>query len=611
MAQNAYNIIFLKVSQQAARPSASTFPEQTRSLGWGQYPECRSAIIFPEHARSVVGQTPLIVNAFRSKPVHFSLSREYLCVFLQRHKGDMAGKITSMSKIKQVLILHKQGMSNRDIALEIGINKCTVNEYMRKVRLDPFGIDELLKLDDPVLEGRLFAGNPAYTDKRMDTFLKELPYFREQLNIPHVTRFLLWEEYMRKHPDGYGKSQFFFHLKQNLVVEKTPVGVLKNRYEPGKELFVDFAGDTLSYIEPSTGELVKVQVFVATLPYTDYVYVTCIESQKVEDFLHCIRMCFEYLGGVPKIIVPDNLKSAVIQPDHYEPTLNKAFEDMGNHYNFAVIPARSLHPKDKALVESSVSRIYHRIYAKLRNRQFYSLKELNDAIAQLLLEYNRTRKQLQPFSREEHFHSAEKSALQPLPDTIYEMKCYSHVTVKNTGEVYLSCDKHFYTVPYEYIGRKATIIYTRSLVKVYVDNKSILIIARDRTPGKHTQLPEHLHPNLRAYIERSPESYCEKAKHVSEPLEKLFQSMFFNRVTGVNFDVYYRSCEKMLSLQKKTDSKLFDRACEVCRINQIYRGDAMEDVIKAMGKTISNDETETATVIPTNHENTRGSAQYK
>jgi len=169
----------------------------------------------------------------------------------------MAGKITSMSKIKQVLIMHKQGMSNRDIASEIGINKCTVNDYMRKVRLDTLSIDELLALDDPVLEGRLFAGSPAYTDPRMAEFLKELPYFVEQLKIPHVTRFLLWEEYIKKHPNGYGKSQFFFHLKQNLVVEKTAVAVLVNRYEPGKELFIDFAGDTLHYIDPSTGEVVE------------------------------------------------------------------------------------------------------------------------------------------------------------------------------------------------------------------------------------------------------------------------------------------------------------------------------------------------------------------
>ena len=182
--------------------------------------------------------------------------------------------------------------------------------------------------------------------------------------------------------------------------------------------------------------------------------------------------------------------------------------------------------------------------------------------------------------------------------------------MKDTGEIYLSCDKHFYTVPYELVGRKADIIYTRTLVKVFVDHKSVAIIPRDRTPGGHTQIPEHLAPNVRAYLERSPESYCEKAKHVSASLEKLFQSMFYNRATGVNYDVYYRTCEKMLQIQKKTESSLFDKACDVCRANRIYRGDGLENVIHAMSRSIANEEFETSTVIPRNHENTRGSAQY-
>lgn len=609
MVQNAYNIIFIKVLQSAAKPPASFFPEQTRSPFGGHCSDMHSATCFPDHTRSNGNITMLILNVFRSKPVHFS-SCEYLCILIQEHKGNMAGRITSMSKIKQVLIMHKQGMSNRDIAKEIGLNKGTVNDYMRKVRLDPLSIDELLAMDDPVLEGRLFSGSPAYTDPRMATFLKELPYYVEQLKIPHVTRFLLWEEYIRKHPDGYSKSQFFFHLKQNLVVEKSPVAVLTNRYEPGKELFVDFAGDTLHYVDTTTGEIIETQVFVATLPYTDYAFALCVESQKVEDFIHCIRMCLEYLGGVPKILVPDNLKSAVIKADIHEPTLNKALEDMGNHYGFAVIPARSLHPKDKALVESQVNRIYHRVYAKLRNREFYSMNELNEAVSKALLEHNQTRMQLRPYSREEHFHSSEKAHLQVLPDTIYEMKYYSSVTVKDTGEVFLSCDKHFYTVPHDLVGHKASIIYTRSIVKVYVDNKSVTVVPRDRTPGGHTQIPEHLAPNVRAYLERSPEYYCDKAKHVSESLEKLFQSMFYNRANGVTYDVYYRSCEKMLSLQKNTDAVLFDKACDVCRANQIYRGSGLADVINAMSKTIA-DESEDINTIITNHENTRGSAAYK
>ena len=131
-----------------------------------------------------------------------------------------------MSKIKQVLLMHRNGMSNRKIAEAVGLDKCTVNEYVRKIKADPLSLEALLRLEDPELEAHMFAGNPAYTDERMKDFLDKLPYFREQLEDKHVTRLLLWEEYRRENPDGYGKSQFFFHLKQNLVAQKQ-VGVLR------------------------------------------------------------------------------------------------------------------------------------------------------------------------------------------------------------------------------------------------------------------------------------------------------------------------------------------------------------------------------------------------
>ena len=261
----------------------------------------------------------------------------------------MAGKITSMSKIKQVLIMHQQGHSNRSIASMIGINKCTVNDYIRKIKADPLGIDPLLELDDPILEGRLFTGNPAYTDYRMSTFLEELPYYKEQLENPkyHMTRQLLWEEYLHKHPDGYSKSQFYYHLSQHLVAQKSASTVLTNMRKPGEVLMIDFAGDKLSYTDIETGEHIEAEVFVGTMAYSDYAFAIAVPSQKVEDFIYALRMCLEYLGGVPESIVPDNLKSAVIKPHKYAPTLNNALVQMGNHYNFSIIPARSKHPKDK------------------------------------------------------------------------------------------------------------------------------------------------------------------------------------------------------------------------------------------------------------------------
>lgn len=271
----------------------------------------------------------------------------------------MAGKVTSMSKIKQVLLLHEEGHSNRQIAKELGIDKGTVNAYMAFVRSNNLSVSTLLEKDDPELDKVFHAGNPAYTDHRMDTFLAELPLFREQLDTPHVTRFLVWQEYKQRHPDGYGKSQFFFHLKQNLIAEKaSTTAILHGTYVPGQKLFVDFAGKKLSYLDEETGELVQVEVFVASMPYSDYGFVLCVPSQKKEDFVYAIRRCMEYMGGVPAIVVPDNLKSAVRKSHKYEPELNRAIEDMGNHYGFAVIPCQPHEPTQKALVENHVKLAY-------------------------------------------------------------------------------------------------------------------------------------------------------------------------------------------------------------------------------------------------------------
>ena len=221
----------------------------------------------------------------------------------------MAGTSIDMSKVKQLLQLKQSGMSNRQIAMTLGISRDKANEFVRQAESDPLGIGGLLKLEDPVPDKRLYPGHPAYTDERMEEFLRLLPDFVEQLSRRHVTRQIVWEDYKRMHPDGYGRSQFFYHLSQNLKAQKAPTSVL--HHEPGLELYVDFAGDTLSYIDIETGEIIKVQTFVSTLACTDYAFVLCVPSQKTEDFLYALRRALEFYGGVPKIVVPDNLKAAV------------------------------------------------------------------------------------------------------------------------------------------------------------------------------------------------------------------------------------------------------------------------------------------------------------
>lgn len=303
--------------------------------------------------------------------------------------------------------------------------------------------ETLLQLDDPVLERMFHAGSPAYTDERMKEFLRLLPYFREQLTNRklHVTRQLLYEEYRKTHPDGYGRSQFFDHLKQNLVAQKDVTTVLSMTYKPGEKLMVDFAGDKLPYTDPETGEAARAEVFVACMPYSDYIFACCVPSQRTEDFLFALRLCLEHLGGVPPIVVPDNLKAAVITPDRHEPDLNKALQDMGNHYGFTVLPCDPGEPTQKALVEDAVRITYNRIAARLRGRDIVGLLALNKAVEEQNVMLNQTRMQKRPYTREERFHAMEKPQLKPLPEQVYEMRYYADLKVQNNCFVELRHDK--------------------------------------------------------------------------------------------------------------------------------------------------------------------------
>lgn len=522
----------------------------------------------------------------------------------------MAGTLTAMSKIKQIIQLHKAGISNRSIAIQLGINKETVNNYIRKLKEDSFDMDSLLKLDEPVLEHRLCAGSPAYTDIRFEEFRQLLPYFGKELKRKHVTRYLLWQEYIAQHPGGYRYTQFCYHLSQYSLTPE-PTTILADTYLPGEKLFVDFAGDTLAYVDRETGEMVKVQVFVACLPCTDYSYAICVPSQRSEDFIYAIEQCLLSFGGVPRILVPDNLKAAVIKSDRYEPEINHTLEDMGNHYGFVVIPARPRKPKDKSLVEDQVRLIYRRVYAKLRNQTFFSIEELNQAVSEKVKEHNQTRMQQRTYSREEHFLAEEKETLKPLPATRFEMKCYTELQVSPNCCVYLGRDKHYYSVPYQYIGRKVKVMYTRTLVKIYLDGEIIASHSRKIGFGYTTQ-QAHLASNSNAYKERSPAYYINRSKQLSATLGTLMENMFSNTATPPEF--HYKSCEGILQLQRKTSPDIFECACRIALENKAYKYGTLVNLIRK-GKTLM-DEYEECMMnsnnrVPDNHENIRGAEYYK
>ena len=508
-----------------------------------------------------------------------------------------------MSKIKQLLQMHRQGMSNRSISRELELDKETVNGYIRKIKANGFRIEELMLLDDPVLESKFMAGSPAYTEERFESFKDLIPYLEKELGRKHVTRRLLWNEYISDHPDGYRYSQFCFHLNQMTQARK-PVAIMEHR--AGEKLYVDFAGDTIEYVDRRTGEIFKAQVFVANLPYSDYTFVMAVASQSTDDFLYALGCCFSFLGGCPRVLVPDNLKAAVVKADRYEPELNRVMEDFANHYGFVVVPARVRKPRDKASVENSVKIIYQRVYARFRNRTFFSIDEINESFREKVKEHNQTRMQQRDYSRQEKFLAEEKQALSPLPATDFEIKYYADLRVATNNCIYLGRDRHYYSVPHAYIGQKVTVIYTRSLVQIYSNGQSIASHRRSVGFG-YTTIKEHLCSSHRHYKDRSPEYYIQTAEKRSVVLAKLFQQIFEQAQIP---ETVFKRCDGLLSLQRKTDPAVFERACQLAMEHDQLSYKFVQKVIE--NKTFMQNETDmqdNSKPLP-KHDNIRGKQYF-
>lgn len=513
----------------------------------------------------------------------------------------MAGKIKSMSTIKQLLQLHLQGKKIKPIASILKMSKNTVKTYLKKAKSDSLSINSLLALDDTTLEARFHAGSPAYKDDRFDKLKTQLDYYVKELSLVGVTRQLLWEEYRTETSNYYSYSQFCFHLQQHML-KLNPSMVLTHK--PGDKLFIDFAGKKLSYVDPHSGEQIECQVFIACLPYSDYSFAMAVTSQKIEDFIHALNCCLQQIGGVPQAIVPDNLKSAVIKSGKYEPKINKALEDFGNHYGTVIYPTRTYKPQDKALVENQVKLIYTRVYAELRSQTFFDLESLNQAIAQKVKKHNQTRRQQKKQCREEQFLAEEKNLLSTLPAEPFELKYYARYTVAKNNHIYLGTDKHYYSVPYQFIGQKADVVYTSKLVKIYIQTKNVATHIRDRIPGRYSTTKEHLCSQHQHYKDRSPTYFKNRARQISDTFYELVKAIFEQ-------DKYpeqlYKTCDGLFALSKKTKPSAFNKACQMALDYQQYKYGFILNILtnNMTGVEISHTNT-----LP-KHDNVRGKEYYQ
>lgn len=511
-----------------------------------------------------------------------------------------------MSKLRQILRLHAQGKGTKEIGTLTGIARNTVKKYIAKYKELNSSISEINKLDDFGLN-ELFGKSVLMVPEETERYrqLKVLfPYIEKELKKTGVTLEMLWYEYFNLHPDGYRRSQFG-HLYRQWVKRSNPSMLI--HHKAGDKMYVDYAGAKLQIICPETGEEIDMEVFVAILGASQLTYVQAIESQQKADFIQCCENALHYYGGVTEAIVPDNLKAAVIKSNKYEPTINETFADFAEHYETTILPARAYRPKDKALVEGAVKIVYTRIYAALRNNVYHSLEDMNKAIWEQLELLNDSRMKGREYSRRAQFNEIEKQALKPLPALRYELKQQMMATVPKNNYICLTPDKHYYSVPYQFIGKRVKVIFSKTTVEIYYDYNLIASHPRTKSPHNHTTIADHLASTHKFVHDWNPERFTSWAESIG-PETKL---MIINILKKKQHpEQAYKSCLGVLGMAKKVGNERLNNACKRALSFNTYHYMAVQSILmKGLDKL---DETSSSDLFNMpKHDNIRGEDYYE
>ena len=387
-----------------------------------------------------------------------------------------------MRKVYDVLRLHHEaGLGNRQVARCLSISHSTVRDYLRRAKAAGLSWPLPEDLDESALDKLLFPPPAPASAHRP---LPNWPEVHRQMRRKGVTLQLLWQEYKTAHPGGYQYSRFCQLYRQwqgQLDV------VMRHDHKAGEKLFVDYAGQTAELVDPQTGEVRPVQIFVAVLGASNYTYAEATLSQALPDWIGSHVRAFSFFGGTPEIVVCDNLKSGVTSPHRYEPELNPTYQDLAMHYGVAVMPARVRKPRDKAKAEAGVQLVERWILARLRDRTFFSLTELNEAIAELLDELNDRPFQKMEGSRRSHFEEVDRPVLRPLPPEPYVFATWKKARVHI--DYHVEIDGHYYSVPYRHVRQEVDVRLTDSTVEVFLQGQRIASHVRSFRRGHHMEFP--------------------------------------------------------------------------------------------------------------------------
>jgi transposase len=512
-----------------------------------------------------------------------------------------------MKKVREVIRLYSvMELSIRQIKGAAGVARSTVQDYVKRFNASGLTPEQIDALDDDQLQVSLFSERRQRV--KPVKVLPDFGYIHTQLKNrkqTKVTLMLLWEEYKRDHPDGYAYTQFKVHYnryrqKLNPSMRQVHIG--------GEKLFVDYSGMTMPIYNATTGEVTKAQIFVAVLGASGYTFVHATPSQKQEDFIYSHVLAYEFFGGTPRIVVPDNLKSAVISNNKQGIVINESYADLARHYGMAVEPARPYKPRDKAKAEQGVQGIQRYILARLRHHRFYDVNELNDTIASVLDDYNNKIVKHLRQSRTRMFETLDGAHLNPLPANRYVYKQFKAARVNQ--DYHVTLEKCNYSVPYEYLKEEVEIRYSTQSVAIYHRHRLIATHPRLRRIGETSTLDEHMPREHEAAREKmNPQRLRSWAANIGE-FSTLFVEAAFDAVE--HEPNAYRHIIAVLSL-----AKLYGKSeLELSLMYALEKGTLKTKSIKSiLEKKLylaqsANNPTATPSLFNT-HANIRGPGEYR
>lgn len=507
-----------------------------------------------------------------------------------------------MINIKEILRLRFAAeLSVRQIARSQDLSVGVVSKYLTRAEALGFSWPLPEHLTDQAVLHALQP--PRQRSEAIGVAVPDFQTMHEELKKKGMTLQLLWEEYAQAHPQHYSYSRFTVHYRRWRGSQQLS---MRQVHHAGDKLFVDYCGPTLPVVNPDTGEARSAQVFVAVLGASSYTYAEATWSQSLPDWLNAHARAFTFLGGVPKVVVPDNLKSAVTKACRYDPELNPSYQQLAEHYGVAVIPARPYKPKDKAKAEVGVQVVERWIMMRLRHQTFFTLASLNQAILFLLEDLNQRPFKQKPGSRASAFAELDQPALRGLPPEPYRYRDIKKARVHL--DYHVAYDQHFYSVPYQLVKQSVSVHADEYLITIYHGSQQVAQHPRVNGGG-HTTDPKHMAKAHLKHQAWSPQRFLVWAAEIGEHTTFVVEHQLSNRPHPEHG---YRACLGLLSLVKKYGPERLELACHRARI---VRAMAYKNIASMLSKGLDNaplpeGDEHTQTELPLAHDHVRGPGYY-